>query len=393
MRKRIKIAIYTGIVPSTTFIERLSYGLATKGSQLILFGLKKGKVTMLPNSTYVTYTNTLSKLLLLIKYTFLLFVTKPKEKQKLDKIISRNKKKQLVLKLKYYPVLYHCPEIFHLQWAKSIEDWIWVQEFGMKVIVSLRGAHINYSPLVDPKIATVYKALFPKVDGFHAVSKAISLEAIKYNAALHKIKVVYSGLELERMPFQLNKVDKNTPLRIVSIGRAHWKKGYTYALNSAYLLKVSGVDFQYTIVGVGNNEELTYQRSQLELEKEVLFLEKLSFKEVIQSIKNADVLLLPSVEEGIANVVLEAMALGTLVVSTNCGGMNEVIVDNENGFLVPIRNSEAMASVLEGISKLPLPTYQKMITRARNTIEEQHNQEKMVAEMQKFYQKVLNSEL
>ena len=55
---------------------------------------------------------------------------------------------------------------------------------------------------------------------------------------------------------------------------------------------------------------------------------------VKELIKNADILLLSSVEEGIANVVLEAMALGTLVVSTECGGMNEVIKNNENGFLV-----------------------------------------------------------
>lgn len=392
MSKRIKIAIYSGIVPSTTFIERLSQGLAATGSKVFIFGLKNGRVPSLSNSTYITYSNLLSKLLLLIRYTFLLFLIKPKEKRKLDKIISRSKKKQLVLRLKYYPVLYHCPDIFHLQWAKSIEDWIWVQEFGMKLIVSLRGAHINYSPLADSKIATTYKAFFPKVDGFHAVSKAISFEAMKYHTARDKIKVVYSGLELDRMPFQLKIFDANTPLKIISIGRAHWIKGYTYALNSAYLLKVAGVDFNYTIVGVENNEELTYQRSQLELENEVVFLENLSFEEVIESIRQADVLLLPSFKEGIANVVLEAMALGTLVISTNCGGMNEVIVDNENGFLVPIRNAEAMASALKRISELPLPTYQKIATSARNTIEEQHNHKRMIVEMLDLYQKVLITE-
>lgn len=393
MSKRIKIAIYSGIVPSTTFIERLSQGLAATGSQVFIFGLKKGRVPSLPNSTYITYSNKLSKMLQLMGYTFLLFLIKPKEKRKLDMIISRSKKKQLVLRLKYYPVLYHCPDIFHLQWAKSIEDWIWVQEFGMKLIVSLRGAHINYSPLADSKIAKTYETFFPKVDGFHAVSKAISLEAMKYHAASHKIRVVYSGLELEKMPFQLKIIDANTPLKIISIGRAHWKKGYTYALDSAYLLKVAGVDFQYTIVGVGSNEELIYKRSQLELQNEVLFLENFSFEEVMESIRKADVLLLPSVEEGIANVVLEAMALGTLVISSNCGGMDEVIVDNENGFLVPIRNAEAMASALKSISELPLPTYRKIATKARNTIEEQHNHEKMIVEMLNLYQKVLITEL
>ena len=90
-----------------------------------------------------------------------------------DAIIEKKSNKTLLHKIKFYPVLYHKPDIFHLQWAKSLEDWIWLQEFGVKVILSLRGTHITISPIANETLASKYKQLFPKVDAFHAVSNSI----------------------------------------------------------------------------------------------------------------------------------------------------------------------------------------------------------------------------
>ena len=110
-----------------------------------------------------------------------------------------------------------------------------------------------------------------------------------------------------------------------------------------------------------------------------------------EQIQLADVLVLPSVEEGIANVVLEAMALGTLVVSTDCGGMHEVIINNENGFLIEIRDAVSMANILYKVSELSTIDYNKITNAARETIEKQHSHKKMIHEMNALYLKVLNN--
>ncbi|MFL2983043.1 MAG: glycosyltransferase [Candidatus Neomarinimicrobiota bacterium] len=68
-----------------------------------------------------------------------------------------------------------------------------------------------------------------------------------------------------------------------------------------------------------------------------------------KKIKLSDCLILPSVEEGIANVVLEAMALGTPVISSNCGGMNEIIRNKENGYLFQKRNPKYLSKVMEDV--------------------------------------------
>lgn len=393
MKKHPTVAIYSGVSVSTTFIERLIEGLAKSNTYVYIFGAYTGKSPHPKNVKYVAYRSKWHKLFVLLKYTILLLLFKPKEKKKLDAIISKNRKDRHLLQLKYYPVLYHKPCIFHIQWAKSLEDWVWVQNFGMKLVLSLRGAHINYSPIVDEQLASTYKKWFPKVLGFHAVSNAIAQEATKYNADFNSIKVVKSGLNLSEFPFKIKAFESKKTLNIISVGRNHWKKNYKLALDTIYQLKHTGKRCHYTIIGVAENEALLFQRAQLELENEVSLLDNMPFKDVKDAIQKADVMLLSSVEEGIANVVLEAMALGTLVVSTDCGGMAEVVIPNQTGYLVPIRDPEIMTQALKTVSELPLETYQQITKQARDFIETYHNETDMSLEMQSLYDNLKQSEL
>ena len=384
MKKHTKIAIYSGEIPSTTFIERLISGLAKKGKNIYVFGPKKFKTITSANVHEVSYKNNKrSKLFHFLKYNVLLFIFKRKQKSRLDAIIKEKHNNKLNIKVKFYPVLWHQPDIFHLQWAKGLSDWIWVKEFNIKLVLSLRGAHINYSPIANLKLANMYCDNFPKVDGFHAVSKAIAKEAQKYNASVNKIKVVYSGLNSAE--FKSNKYTSNSTLNIISVGRPHWKKGYTYALDTCKILKNKGLEFRYTIIGGASDIELKYQIHDLGLNENVTLIGQLSQNKVKEKIQSSDVLLLPSVEEGIANVVLEAMILNTLVLTTDCGGMSEVITDEQNGFIVPIRNSEKMAEKILYISKLTEEQKSKIRHEAYQKISDQHNESKMIDGMLKLY--------
>ena len=75
---------------------------------------------------------------------------------------------------KILPVLNHTPDIFHIQWAKSLPFWFFLKDiYGVKIVLSLRGSHINYSAYANDSLARNYNILFPKVDKMHAVSKKI----------------------------------------------------------------------------------------------------------------------------------------------------------------------------------------------------------------------------
>jgi colanic acid/amylovoran biosynthesis glycosyltransferase len=291
-------------------------------------------------------------------------------------------------KLKIYaitgPVILENCDIFHVQWAKSLESFMFLQEYGIKLMLSLRGAHINYSPIADVSLAESYRRTFPLVNGFHAVSAAIAKESTQYGASPNKIKVIYSGLNTDEFVFRPARNIPGETLKILSIGRPHWKKSYHLALDALSDLLKEGFDFHYTITG-GVNEELIFQIHDLNLQRHVTIFENIPINEVKNQIHSHHLLLLPSVEEGIANVVLESMALGTLVLSSDCGGMKEAIEHGRNGFIFENRNREDLKNQLLSISKMREQHVLDILSDARNKIEEKFSDKKMIAGFRELY--------
>ncbi|MDT0552265.1 glycosyltransferase [Urechidicola vernalis] len=426
MAKKLKIAIYSGNIPSTTFIEQLISSVS-QHHQVLLFGRKtkkyqvpknklqktnsksvfsKGKHSGEVNETlekeresvireYAYGTSTFQNILLTSIRTLLLAIRFPKRLKTLFTQIRKQgsiyKKRQAWFKIT--PILLYLPDIFHIQWAKETEQWLFLQALGVKVVVSLRGAHINYSPIANKTLANSYERIFPKVDAFHAVSEAIAKEVQKYVIGQEKIHVIHSLLPENTFDlFTLPKEKDSKHINILSVGRHHWKKGFTTALDACKLLKDEGVSFTYTIIAGGIVlEELLVQRHELGLLKEVQFKISLPQQEVFQSMKNSDVLLLPSYEEGIANVVLEAMAMGLPVISTDCGGMEEVVISLETGWIVPTLDSEEIAKSLRSYLNVSDKIKRVMISNARKLVLEKFDAVKNGALFLEMYHHIMQS--
>src|SRR5690606_38117375 len=103
-------------------------------------------------------------------------------------------------------------------------------------------------------------------------------------------------------------------------------------------------------------------------------------------------LLMPGLEEGIPNVVVEGMALGLPVISTDCGGIPELIINGKEGWLIPMRNPEAMATAIEIFSSLPIEKIMEVRKAARTKVEQQHGEEQMVVGMENLYFQVLREQ-
>jgi glycosyltransferase involved in cell wall biosynthesis len=89
------------------------------------------------------------------------------------------------------------------------------------------------------------------------------------------------------------------------------------------------------------------------LEEHVRLVEMAPSREVARRLQASDVLLLPSLDEGLPTVVLEAMACGVPVVATDCGGVAEAVTDGVEGFVVPPRDSDALTAALMRLSQKP----------------------------------------
>ena len=394
----MKISIYSGNIPSSTFIERLINGIASEKFKILIHGqLTKNVKYNNSNIQVVGYNNILSKLISTIKYGLLLFVLKPVDFFKTVKVCFQkgNVKYFLHNWSKISPVVWHKPDIFHIQWAKSLSYWFFLKPvFGTKILLSLRGTHINVSPLINNDLYKTYKDFFPHVDQFHAVSKAISKEVQEYCSPENSIELIYSGVDLNNLKkYEKENYVIGNPISVLSVGRWHWKKGYNYSIDAVANLHFKNLPIKYEIIAHGDiPEEILFQVKESGLEEIISFHENVNQDFIFKAMQNADCLLLPSVEEGIANVVLEAMAIGLPVISTKCGGMAEIIKNRKNGFLVDSRDVIGICDSIKELMSTEEDKIKIIIENAKNTIKTNHSLEDYIFNFKELYKKIINNE-
>ncbi|HMS32608.1 MAG TPA: glycosyltransferase family 4 protein [Ignavibacteria bacterium] len=393
----MKVAVYSGNIPSTTFIENLIEGLAQSGTEILLFGKQTAEVKYKGNVKVYPTPASGAGLFINVMYQSLTLLAKdPGLLIKCYKIL-KNKKKKLKGIIKeagiIFPILNNKPDIFHIQWAKTVEQHPELFELlNSKFIVSLRGAHINYSPILDFNLAEAYRKYFPGIDGFHAVSEHIGREAMKYGAEKNKIKVIHSSIKDELFLKKSELYKSGNTLEIISIGRFHWKKGYHYALDAMKILNDSKIDFTYSIIAQGKiPEEITFMINEYGLSDKVNIIPGMKHDELIKKLQTSHLLILPSVEEGIANVVLEAMATGVPVLTTDCGGMDEVVVDKVNGYIVPVRDPVLLSDKIKQFINSDIEFKTEIVKKAKNTIKEDFSIDKQMREFSGLYNTILGS--
>lgn len=380
----MRITILSGSVPTTTFIDALINTMAEEGYEITVIGKRVGDASYRAGvHTIIVPGNTLQRLLLIVQ---LMLATGFKHVDKIWK--AGNGIKAFYNNLLFYlPIIKSKPDKIHLQWAAFVHNRSLLFDlYPGKILVSMRGAHINYTPLTTPAIKESYLHLFPFVHRFHAVSKAIATESLQYKVDAAKTDIIYSFVADDLLNKKIAVKDLREKLHIISVGRFFWKKGYEYALDALGILKQKGILFTYTLIAEGETPAgITYQMHQAGLTGCVTIVNGASHADVLQQIEKHDVLLLPSVEEGIANVVLEAMALGTPVITTCAGGMKETIDDGFSGFVVPVRDARAIAEVLEQFSSLEKERRFVIARNAKTKVQEQHNKQQFVELFRKFY--------
>jgi colanic acid/amylovoran biosynthesis glycosyltransferase len=383
----MRIVIFDGSFKTTAFINRLIVGLVSKDVEVFVLGFNEELKQPLKGVKYVALGSSANKLKFM--WTSLSWGLRSRSLFKTLKGLISGDKSQLKgqnLKAALHDIQ---PDLVHIQWVSNIrlfEDLLKSQTY--KFVLSQRGFQTNVRPFVNKANFDYLQHWLPHFSGFHSVSQTISKEGDKIYKSPNKIdQVVYTGLDLSRFEFN-PLVVQNKVLEIISVGRPHWIKGYDIAIKALALLKKKGLQFNYQIIGAEGNQELLFLRKELDLETEVKFLPKLPQQKVFDAMQTSSVFLLPSIEEGIANVVVEAMALGCPVISTNCGGMEELISHQKEGWIVPVYDSKAMAAQILEFSQLDSEYIKTIKYAARLKVEQQHNKGKMIEDMIKLYSKI-----
>ncbi len=206
-----------------------------------------------------------------------------------------------------------------------------------------------------------------------------------------KIKLIYHGLDISFFtPEKQNSEEKIQ--EILSVGRFVEKKGFNYLIEACALLKIRGLQFHCCIIG---EEGEAYPALKTEIEElgldEQISLEKpKAHNELKQIYQQSDIFALPCQivndgdRDGIPNVLVEAMACGLAVVSTNISGIPELIKHQHNGLLVTQKNSEELADALEQLLTDQTLSVQ-LADKARDTVLKEFDSEKTTQYLHRLF--------
>ena len=169
-----------------------------------------------------------------------------------------------------------------------------------------------------------------------------------------KIVTIHSGVEIDRyMKTEVNIADKKRSLRLnpkrLVVGTVGWLlpiKGPMHLLRAMSFVWQSHPETDLVYVGKGDLEkELREEAFRMGVSERVSFL---GWRDDVPEIMQVlDVFVLPSLNEGMGRVLVEAMAAGKPIVASNVGGIPDLIIQGENGLLVPAGDAEALAGGIE----------------------------------------------
>jgi len=214
------------------------------------------------------------------------------------------------------------------------------------------------------------------------------------NVATEKITRIYNGVSRyinrsidDGMDLRRKLGYKQSDLVVGLLANFQPIKGIKYFINACPLILNQIPNAKFLIVGGGPLLESLKERA-----RDVGIIDQTIFTGHLLNGANylaaMDVSVNSSLSEGFSNTILESMASGKPVVATNVGGNPEAVVDGKTGFLVPSKNSSALADAIITILKDKKLT-QSMGSEAKKRVETFFNMERMMSKMDNLYESLL----
>lgn len=192
----------------------------------------------------------------------------------------------------------------------------------------------------------------------------LTLNIVQSDEMLDKALRLSSTAEVKVLPdkgvdtdfFKPCSTDEKTTdtVDILYVGRLHEVKGLKYLLDGFAELIKEHPEIRLKLLGKGNLEEELKDRAQrLGIRDYITFFEEVRYQNVPNYYRRADIFVLPSLSEGLPNVLMEAMASGLPVVATDVGGNKELIQENKGGYLVDPKNSTELSKAIKRLVENP----------------------------------------
>ena len=278
--------------------------------------------------------------------------------------------------------------IIHLFNSKAIANGI-IASIGLPVkVITYRGAKGPYWH--DPSSYLTH--FHPRVDSIICLSNYVRNSVVRQKVVSpSKLHVVYKRTNLEWYenisPFNFNDLAiPDSSFIVTCIANLRPVKGVEYFVGAAAYLK-DLTNIHFVIIGAGTDSPVFKRKiSRLPNAENIHVLGYQN--NILPHLAASHIFVLPSVSEGLSRTVIEAMAMGTPIVSTACGGPEEMLTEGYNGVIVPVRNPKAISEAILKLYNKP-ELRKKLGNNAQSFLREQFSIDKTVEETLDVYKKVL----
>jgi len=267
--------------------------------------------------------------------------------------------------------------------------WLCYRNAGrLPYIISLRGSDVpgQHARLqLDYKIlAPAFRGIWKKASALVACSEGLKERALLFMPSV-RIDVIPNGIELDRF-FPAEPVEKSEVLRLLTVGRLSVTKRIEMLIDAVEILHRTACKLRLTIVGGGQMErQLRKIAAERELGDVIKITGRIGSEKMPEVYRNNDIFISASMQEGMSNAMLEAMASGLPIVTTRCEGLAELI--DGNGLIVEQGNIEEIAKAVKRLADNP-ELHKQMSTAARKQAEK-FNWGKVASSYIEQYRKII----
>ena len=257
-----------------------------------------------------------------------------------------------------------------------------MKNFSCKKILSIHGVYSkNIAQLYGKTASSISKKYEKTALNLADAITVNSKEGYNYYSEMgFNVVQIPNAIDLNIMPKKSTKQFEN---QIIFAGRLSKEKGVEILLETATRLPDN---YHLLIAGSGPLEEKV--RNLADEKTNVHYLGYQSKQNVLSLIQGSDLLIQPSLEEGISSTLLEAMACGTCILASNIEGISEIIENNKNGVLAELNNSDDLSNKILDL----LPNKEKRLRMANEGLEtvKKYDWKKVGKLYLNFYESLLN---
>ena len=245
-----------------------------------------------------------------------------------------------------------------------------------KIAIIAHGYDLSLYKLLK-KWDSAYKRLTKDIELLLPISQRWADVLVSdYSVEPKKVLVQHMGVNIDDFNFSPRKINLDgSPIKFIAVGRATEKKGLEYAIRA--IAQTNNTEL--SIVGDGELlNQLEILVNDLKVNGQVKLLGRLPHERVLSLLEESHVFILPSVRssdgdmEGIPVALMEAMASGLLVLSTNHSGIPELIKHKYSGLLSDEKSVSQLKENIDFIMENP-EEISKIVKNARNVVENEFN--------------------